>query len=138
MDIHEAHLRIARPTADPARIRHFYVDGLGMTVLYEGTAQVGQRHWELLMCGFENSSWHLELTRSDPHAIVPSPTADDLLVFYLGDPAELARVSAALAEHGGTVVRSDNPYWDDGGITIEDPDGYRVVLTARTWGDHTA
>ncbi|MHB8296804.1 MAG: VOC family protein, partial [Acidimicrobiales bacterium] len=26
-----------------------------------------------------------------------------------------------------------NPYWDRWGVTIEDPDGYRLVLSHRTW-----
>lgn len=137
MSIDDARIWIARPTSDPARIRRFYIDGLGMSILYEGQTQVEDRRWELLMCGFKNASWHLEFTRSEPHAIVPSPTMEDLLVFYMGDLVSVARVSTALEEHGGTVVCSDNPYWDDGGITVMDPDGYRLVLTARTWGEVT-
>lgn len=137
MSIDDARIRIARPTLDPARIRRFYVDGLGMPVLYDGEAQLDHQRWELLMCGFKNVSWHLDFTCSEPHAIVPSPTMEDLLVFYMGDPASLGCVSTALEEHGGTVVCSDNPYWDDGGITVMDPDGYRLVLTARTWGEVT-
>lgn len=129
-----AHLRIARPTLDPARIQHFYVNGLGMSVLYEGQTQAADlRQWELLMCGFDNAAWHLEFTRSEPDPITPAPTVDDLLVFYLGDPASVAQEAAVLEKHGGTIVGSENPYWDNGGITITDPDSYRLVLTARTW-----
>jgi YycE-like C-terminal domain len=29
-------------------------------------------------------------------------------------------------------------YWDIGGVTIADPDGYRIVLTQRSWGRNTA
>lgn len=135
LGIVNAHVRIARPSSDLAAIRRFYVDGLGMTVLYEGTAQVGDRHWELMMCGFEHASWHVEFTHSEPHVIVPSPTVDDLLVLYLGDLVSVGHFSTALEEQGGTVVCPDNPYWDEGGVTIMDPDGYRLVLTARTWND---
>lgn len=138
MSIDDAHIRIARPTSDLAHIRRFYVDGMGLSVLYEGKAQVENRSGELLMCGAENASWHLEFTRTEPDPVVSSPTVDDLLVIYLGGPASVVRLSTALEKHGGAVVRSDNPYWDDGGITIVDPDGYRLVLTTRTWGDTTA
>lgn len=31
------------------------------------------------------------------------------------------------------VVESHNPYWDAHGITISDPDGYRVVLHRGSW-----
>ena len=43
---------------------------------------------------------------------------------------------AALATARGTqarVVVSRNPCWDHGGVTIVDPDGYRLVLTSRCW-----
>jgi hypothetical protein len=33
-----------------------------------------------------------------------------------------------------TPASRTNPYWDAGGTTIADPDGYRVVLTQRSWG----
>lgn len=133
MRISEAHLRIARPTLDPARARRFYVDGLGMSVLYEGESHVDDRRWELVMCGFHDSSWHLEFTRCEPHTATPSPSSDDLLVFYLADHTAAEQVATSLERCGGTVVPSDNPYWDIGGITIADPDGYRLVVTARTW-----
>jgi hypothetical protein len=38
-----------------------------------------------------------------------------------------------LVDAGGTSVASRNPYWDYGGVTITDPDGYRLVLTSRSW-----
>lgn len=62
----------------------------------------------------------------------PAPTEEDLLVLYLG-----MRVGDALIERllgaGGKVVPARNPYWDWWGITIADPDGYRLVLSHRTW-----
>jgi hypothetical protein len=30
-------------------------------------------------------------------------------------------------------VRSYNPYWEEAGVTFEDPDGYRVVLQNAEW-----
>lgn len=130
----DAHLRIARPTQDLQRIRDFYVDGLGMSVLYEGEARLDERHWELLMCGFQESSWHLEFTRSRPHTVLPSPTSEDLLVFYLDDQADVDAAVESLRRYGGTVVPAENPYWDEGGLTLVDPDGYRLVVTTRRWG----
>ena len=137
MNTHEAHIRIARPTLDPGSIRRFYVEGLGMSMLYEGSAQIQERRWELVMCGFENAGWHLEFTRCEPHTIMPSPTVDDLLVFYLGDRTSVQEAHKTLERLGGTTVASENPYWDEGGVTLADPDGYRVVLTGRTWGEVT-
>jgi hypothetical protein len=80
---------------------------------------------------------HLELTTGTRNPIAPTPTADDLLVIYLEEPVgdDLAARGAAV---GGTVVSAHNAYWDEGGVTIADPDGYRVVLTARAWGRNVA
>ena len=59
----------------------------------------------------------------------PAPTRDNLLVFYLEDAAEVAAVAARLAAMGHPEVDSENPYWPaHGAVTIEDPDGWRVVL----------
>ena len=38
-----------------------------------------------------------------------------------------------LVEAGGTQVNSRNPYWDQWGVTIADPDGYRLVLSSLSW-----
>jgi hypothetical protein len=31
------------------------------------------------------------------------------------------------------VVAARNPYWDRWGVTIADPDGYRLVLSSLSW-----
>jgi len=38
-----------------------------------------------------------------------------------------------LVDAGGTRVSARNPYWDRWGITIADPDGYRLVLSSLSW-----
>jgi predicted enzyme related to lactoylglutathione lyase len=85
------------------------------------------------MVGPAGGNWHLELTVGTRDKVAPSPTPEDLLVIYLAAPVGEALVARAVA-HGGTVVPAHNPYWDVGGVTITDPDGYRVVLTGRSWG----
>jgi hypothetical protein len=65
---------------------------------------------------------------------VPVPHPESLLVLYLGDRAA---VDQALRQSGATPVPSANPYWDRHGVTIEDPDGFRVVLVASSWGAST-
>jgi hypothetical protein len=42
-------------------------------------------------------------------------------------------VVGRLVDAGGTRVAARNPWWDEGGVTIVDPDGYRLVLTSRSW-----
>jgi hypothetical protein len=51
-------------------------------------------------------------------------------VFYLGDQDRVDRVLARL---GVSPVPSANPYWDGVGVTVCDPDGFRVVLVAARW-----
>ncbi|MEV0646970.1 VOC family protein [Phytomonospora sp. NPDC050363] len=126
------HVRIARPSRDLAAAERFYVDGLGLTVLYKETDPAEGEH-ELLMAGLPGAGWHFELTRGPSGTVVPSPTADDLFVLYLGRPVEDALIDR-LTEHGGERVAAHNPYWDQWGVTVRDPDGYLLVLSSRSWG----
>ncbi len=84
------------------------------------------------MLGWPDAGWQLELV-GDPHGQTPpAPTEQDLLVLYLSHPLDddLAR---QLVAAGGRRVPSRNPYWDQWGLTIVGPDGYRLVLSSRIW-----
>jgi hypothetical protein len=50
---------------------------------------------------------------------------------YLGEPVGDALIRR-LVSAGGRVVPARNPYWERWGVTIADPDGYRLVLSRRT------
>jgi catechol 2,3-dioxygenase-like lactoylglutathione lyase family enzyme len=125
-------IRIARPSLDLAAAARFYVGGLGLRVLYQADGDPARGTYDLLMMGPDGGQWHLELTGDPRQPVVPAPTPEDLLVIYLTAPVSPELTARAVA-HGGTVVPSVNPYWDEGGVTIRDPDGYRVVLTQRSW-----
>ena len=125
------HLRIARPSRDLQASERFWVYGLGLDVLLRIGSSAEGGH-ALLMAGWPGAAWHLELV-SDPGGETPAaPTEEDLLVLYLNGEVD-AGIIGRLVEAGGTRVASRNPYWDDGGVTIVDPDGYRLVLTSRSW-----
>ncbi len=126
------HIRIARPVRDLDASEDFYVSGLGLSRLERIAGRPGTGERDLLMAGPAGGHWHLELTASSEDPVTPAPTPEDLLVIYLGCPVREGTVDRAV-RHGGTVVSAHNPYWDQGGVTIADPDGYRVVLTERTW-----
>ncbi|MFI7102157.1 VOC family protein [Streptomyces sp. NPDC050161] len=125
-----AHLRIARPSRDLAAAERFWCAGLGLAVLFRHTSD-GPEH-SLLMAGWPDASWHLELTHDPAGADVTGGTPDDLLVVYLEGPVPDDLV-ARLERCGGRQVTAHNPYWDTWGVTLEDPDGYRLVLCRRAW-----
>lgn len=126
-----AHVRIARPSRDLSRAERFYVDGLGLDVLYRAERSEPGEH-DLLMVGWREAGWHFELTRDPSNPIEPTPTVDDLFVIYLAGPVDVGLVKQ-LEAAGGRRVPAHNPYWDRFGVTIEDPDGYRFVLCERSW-----
>ncbi|MFJ7135577.1 VOC family protein [Streptomyces fungicidicus] len=126
------HVRLARPSRNLAAAERFYVGGLGLAVLWRTTERVPGEH-DLLMAGPPGAAWHLELTHDPENPLEPAPTVDDLLVLYLGEPVD-EFLAERLVAAGGTRVPSHNPYWDEHGVTVADPDGYRLVLCSRVWG----
>ena len=75
-------LRVARPTDDIDALLPFYVQGLGLTVLYRFEDHDG---FDGVMLGHEKAPYHFEFTRARGHTAGRAPTADNLLVFYLPD-----------------------------------------------------
>ncbi|MGW8849640.1 VOC family protein [Streptomyces xiamenensis] len=129
------HLRIARPSRDLGAAERFWHDGLGFQVLYRQAADGTPAHrHHLLMLGRPDASWHLELVQDPLTTVEPRPTPEDLLVLYLGTPVPDSLVNR-LEEHGGRRVRAHNPYWDKWGVTVQDPDGYRLVLSTGNWSN---
>lgn len=127
------HLRIARPSRDLALAERFWSAGVGLSVLYRhAPTERGDGEHALIMLGLPAASWHLELVHDAADPVGPTPTPEDLLVLYLDGPAPdglLDRIEGS----GGTRVSSHNPYWDRWGVTFVDPDGYRLVLSTRSW-----
>jgi hypothetical protein len=120
------HLRLARPSRDLGAAERFYVGGLGLDVLYRATAGGPGEH-DLLMVGRAGAAWHLELVAGPE----PTPSEQDLLVLYLDGPVP-EELLERLEKAGGRRV-SQGPYWDQWGVTVADPDGYRIVLSTRRW-----
>ena len=123
-------LRVARPTDNLPALLRFYRDGLGLSVLTSFTAHNG---FGGVMLGHPHAPYHLEFTHQPGHAVGRAPTADNLLVFYLPEAAEWQAAVQRMEAADFESVPSYNSYWDQQGITFEDPDGYRVVLQQAAW-----
>ena len=120
-----AQIRIARPTDKIDKIKRFYGEGLGLTVVGSFNKHEG---YTGVMFGLPDHDYHLEFTQHEDGSPCPAPTKDNLLVFYLPDKNEQEKIAEKLFTMGYKPVPPDNPYWKEKGITIEDPDGWRVVL----------
>lgn len=123
-------LRIARGSDDLDALLAFYVDGLGFEVLFRFSHHDG---FDGLMIGHPDQPYHLEFTLQRGHRVGRAPSPENLLVFYLPDRGDYQAALGRMAQAGIAPVAANNPYWDEGGATFEDPDGYRIVLTSRSW-----
>jgi catechol 2,3-dioxygenase-like lactoylglutathione lyase family enzyme len=124
-------LCIARPSHDLQAAERFWVDGVGLEVLFRADPSAEGGH-ALLMVGWPDAAWHLELVSDPGGETSAAPTEEDLLVLYLNGEVDAGVVSCLIGA-GGARVAARNPWWDEGGVTIVDPDGYRLVLTSRSW-----
>lgn len=123
-------MRVARPVSDLERMASLYAAGLGFERLGAFEDHEG---FDGVMLGREGLGYHLEFTRCRTHAVKPSPTEEDLLVFYLPDAAEWQRTCERMERAGFAAVEAFNPYWKVHGRTFVDPDGYRTVLCRNAW-----
>ncbi|MBJ6760793.1 VOC family protein [Myxococcaceae bacterium JPH2] len=123
-------LRVARPTRDLDAVVRFYEGALGFSLLGGFRDHEG---FDGVMLGHSGAPYHLEFTVEHGHEAPRSPSEDNLLIFYVPDRAQWDAWVAKVEAAGHRAVVSRNPYWDAGGKTFEDPDGYRVVLYQGDW-----
>jgi catechol 2,3-dioxygenase-like lactoylglutathione lyase family enzyme len=120
------HVRIARPTDRLEEVVAFYRDGLGLAELDRFEDHEG---YSGVMLGLPGAAYHLEFTTHVAGSPGAAPSAENLLVLYFGSPAERDRVVGRLRDLGHRTVEAENPFWENAGaVTVEDPDGWRVVL----------
>ena len=121
-----AQVRIARPTDNLQQLERFYCEGLGLIKLGSFTDHEG---YDGVMLGLPNHVYHLEFTQHKNGSPCPAPSKDNLLVLYIPDQASIKSVIDRLSQMGYPEVEPENPYWKTKqAVTIEDPDGWRVVL----------
>jgi catechol 2,3-dioxygenase-like lactoylglutathione lyase family enzyme len=121
-------VRIARPTNQLEEVVRFYHDGLGLPVLGGFEDHDG---YSGVMLGLPDRTYHLEFTTRRGGSPCPAPTPDHLLVLYVPDPRAIEEQVARLAAMGYQTIEPLNPYWARGGVTVLDPDGWRIVLMSQ-------
>jgi catechol 2,3-dioxygenase-like lactoylglutathione lyase family enzyme len=117
--------RIARPTDKLAEVVRFYCEGLGLKKIGGFENHAG---YSGVMIGLPDNKYHLEFTEHEEGNPCPAPTKDNLLVFYIPEKEAIDKIVERLATMGYNEVAPENPYWQAQGVTIEDPDGWRIVL----------
>lgn len=130
-DLPVAQVRIARPTDKLNEVVQFYVDGIGLKRI---GGFKGHQGYDGELLGLPGISYHLEFTQHDDGSPCPAPTKDNLLVFYIPNEDAVNRIVERLGAMGYFPVPPENPYWEQDGVTIQDPDGWRVVLMKRSFG----
>jgi catechol 2,3-dioxygenase-like lactoylglutathione lyase family enzyme len=129
------HIRLARPVSDLPRAASMYRRGLGLVEIGRFEDHAG---FDGVMLGEPGHGFHLELTWCRAHPVRPTPTVEDLLVFYVPEAAAWQQRCAEMRAAGFREVEPHNPYWKAEGRTFEDPDGYRVVVQHARWREGPA
>jgi catechol 2,3-dioxygenase-like lactoylglutathione lyase family enzyme len=104
----------------------FYTEGLGLRELFRFA---DHDSYTGVMLGLPGVDYHLEFTSHVNGSPGTAPSQENLLVLYLGSEREVRAAAQRLESLGHHAVEAENPWWpENGGITIEDPDGWRIVL----------
>jgi hypothetical protein len=117
--------RFARHTNNLEQLKSFYIDILGLELLggFEN-----HRGYDGVFIGKLNENWHLEFTKSD-EIVAFDFGEEDILVFYPNTKLEFELIHDRIESHSIKFIDSKNPYWNENGKMILDPDGYRVVIS---------
>jgi catechol 2,3-dioxygenase-like lactoylglutathione lyase family enzyme len=118
-------LRVARHTNNLEKIKSFYIDILGFELLgsFENHAD-----YDGVFISKPNLDWHFEFTTSDEKANHYFDE-DDILVLYPDTILEYNNLIHNLLNNNISILTSKNPYWNENGKMVLDPDGYRIVIS---------
>ena len=121
-------VRFARHTERLEEIVRFYGEGLALPEL--GRFE-GHEGYDGVFFALPGTDAHLEFTSGGQHG-APEPHPETMLVLYLGDAQAVEEIRLRA---GAEPVEAANPYWTKNGVTLVDPDGFRVVLVPEAWPD---
>lgn len=117
--------RIARPTNNLEQLKTFYTEALGLKLLGSFEGHAG---YDGIMLGMPDKRCHLEFTQYQTKTDLPTPTKENLMVFYFDTSEAYQSANNKIQQMGIKPVEPENPYWKDKSETYEDPDGWRVIL----------
>jgi len=117
--------RNARHTDDLKDIIEFYTKIIGLNVLFSFE---NHNDYSGVFLGKPNHDWHLEFTASKNKA-KHKFDVEDMLVFYPTERNEYDEIIERIETNRIELIKADNPYWDENGIMLKDPDGFRVVIS---------
>lgn len=123
-------LRVARATNDLKKISEMYQNGLGLKVQGSFKDHSG---FDGVILGKESTPYHFEFTQEMGVTAPHSNSPESLIVFYVPIANEWEKLKNQMIAAGFELARSHNPYWDENGCTLIDPEGYRVVLCKHEW-----
>lgn len=120
--------RAARHTNDMQVMIDFYTTVMGLEVT-DGFEDHNGGYSGVIL-GHPGSEWELEFTTSADEA---SHTfdQDDNIVFYAANEEEYNEFLGRISENNVVTIQAANPYWNDFGVTVQDPDGYNVIVSNR-------
>lgn len=117
--------RNARHTDNLKLIEKFYTEIIGLAVLFSFE---NHNNYNGVFLGKKDHNWHLEFTSSKTKA-EHKFDAEDVLVFYPTEKEEYDKIIDQIEANNIEKIKPKNPYWNDNGIMIQDPDGFRVIVS---------
>jgi catechol 2,3-dioxygenase-like lactoylglutathione lyase family enzyme len=117
--------RYARHTTDISKLIPFYVNILGLEILGEFR---DHQTYNGVFFGKPHLNWHLEFTES-PDEAQHHFDEDDLLVFYPETKEEYQKILQNIEKHQLKILSAKNPYWNENGTLIHDPDGFGIIIS---------
>ena len=117
--------RNARHTNNLKPIVEFYTKIIGLKVLFSFE---NHNDYNGSLIGKPDHDWHLEFTTSKDKAEHKFDD-EDILVFYPTERNEYDEVVKRIEANHIEKIKAKNPFWDENGIMIKDPDGFRVIIS---------
>ncbi len=120
--------QFARHTSDLKPLIEFYTKILGLEILGEFK---NHSNYDGVFIGKKSLSWHLEFTTNNT-IIEHSFNEDDLIVFYPSTKEEYKLICDKVNLNNLPILIAKNPYWNENGIFIKDPDGQGIIIAKVT------